>query len=237
MQDNLFPINNVEKIFCINVETNTERQNFMKKQFHELKINEKVEFVKAVTPESEEYKDCLSKGIVSHFDNRKKQIEQAISLSHRKVWKIIKSENIKIALVLEDDIEFNFEFLKNMKTKVCISDDLKEQIYYIHLLTTYPNKIIRQFPSNMENPLLHRHNIKYGMGAYIIGDKSAELLIGSEERKFHEIPIDDYLWNMKTVTKHRNEFILFPIICQNTSQKKTVCFKSNRIFKSNFRQD
>ena len=234
IEENLLPLENVEKIFCINVLENTQRKEFMIRQFDELKIEKnKIVFIEAVTPESEDYQTCLIENKITNTEDRRKQIEQAISLSHRKVWKIIESENIKIALVVEDDIEFNIEFLKSCSTKVNL-DSLTNKKYYVHLLSSYPNKILK-YHKDIKEPILERNNIKYGMGSYVIGYHGAQEL--SKEENFFPVtkPVDDYMWDIKALAKHRREFALIPFVCQNSSQPKTICFESNSIFKSNFR--
>lgn len=235
IEENLLPVQKIEKIFCINVLENTQRKQFMLKQFEELKIeNNKIQFIEAVTPNSEEYKVALNEKKITNSVDKRKQIEQAISLSHRKVWKTIQNENIKIALVIEDDIEFNIEFLKGCKTKVNV-DHLTEKKYYVHFLSSYPNKIMKHYKDTNE-PSLQRNNIKYGMGSYLIGHHGAEEL--SKEEYFFPIkkPADDYMWDIKSFSKHRHEFALVPLVCQNASQPKTIWFENNSNFKSNFRK-
>lgn len=234
IEENLLPLENVEKIFCINVLENTQRKEFMIRQFDELKIEKnKIVFIEAVTPKSEEYKACLIENKITNTEDNRKQIEQAISLSHRKVWKIIENENIKIALVVEDDVEFNIEFLKNCSTKVNLGS-LTDKKYYVHLLSSYPKKILKSY-EDIKEPTIIRHNIKYGMGCYVTGHYGVHEL--TKEENFFPVkkPIDDYMWDIKTITKHRGEFALIPFVCQNSSQPKTICFESSSIFKSNFR--
>lgn len=234
IEENLLPLENVEKIFCINVLENTQRKEFMIRQFDELKIQKnKIVFIEAVTPESEDYQTCLMENKIINTEDKRKKIEQAISLSHRKVWKIIQNENIKIALVVEDDVEFNIEFLKNCSTKVNLGS-LTDKKYYVHLLSNYPKKILNCYKETKE-PTIIRYNIKYGMGCYFIGNHGSQEL--SKEENFFPVtkPVDDYMWDRKALAKHRGEFALIPFVCQNSSQPKTICFESNNIFKSNFR--
>ena len=227
-EENIFPFDDLQKIYCINVKENVKRKQFMEQQFNVLKIDPSIiEFVEATTPNSEDYILHNELGNLKY----KNKVAQAISLSHKKVWENIIKNDYYAAMVLEDDTEFNIEYLKSSQNRLLLRS-LNEKQYFIHLLTSYPNKILKLEPEVSNN--LASVNIKYGMGAYIINSKAASML--SKEKLFFPVkqPVDDYMWDIKRKLSFRNQYVFLPFICQNASQPKTHSFVSKISFNSNF---
>ena len=222
------PFKDLQKVYCINVIENVIRKKFMENQFKKLNINPNIiEFIDAITPESEEYKKEINNL------KYKNKIAQAISLSHKKIWDDIIKNKYYAALVLEDDIEFNIDYLNNCKNINIFCSEFKEKKYFIHLLSSYPEKIINK-NKNINNSIANV-NIKYGVGAYILSYNSALFLC--HEKWFYPItqPIDDYMWSIKRKMAFKDQYAFLPFICQNTSQPKTRCFKQRVVFSSNFK--
>lgn len=230
--ENLLPFKELQKVYCINVKENTQRRSFMEQQFKMLNIDPNmITFIDAITPLSDEYARYMRLGALKY----KNKVAQAISLSHRKIWEDIKNNEYNAAMVLEDDIEFNMDYLKQNNTTTVNLENFKNKKYFIHLLTSYPSKILNLEPKPKVKHNLSVVNIKYGVGAYIINDKSASVLL--KDSLFFPViqPVDDYMWTIKRKLSFRNQYLFLPFICQNASQPKTKAFESNISFSSNFK--
>lgn len=226
--ENLLPFRDLQKVYCINVQENVQRREFMETQFKLLEIDPAiVEFVDATTPLSDDYRLYKRRGKL----NYKNKIAQAISLSHKKIWEDIKKNQYYAAMVLEDDIEFNISYLKELKSKISLYD-MRNKRYFIHLLTSYPDAIMERHQHVRDN--LAHVNVKYGIGAYIINYKAAFML--SREDWFFPItqPVDDYSWLVKRKLGFKHQYAFLPFICQNSSQPKTRSFPQQVFFVSNF---
>lgn len=226
--ENLLPFRDLQKVYCINVHENGERREFMETQFKLLEIDHSIiEFIDVVTPFSEEYRKQKRRGKLKY----KNKTAQAISLSHKKIWEDIKKNQYYAAMVIEDDIEFNISYLKELKTRIALYP-LKEKRYFIHLITSYPNAIMERNQHIRDN--LAKVNVKYGVGAYIINHKAAFML--SREDWFYPInqPVDDYMWFVKRKLNFKHQHAFLPFICQNTSQPNTMSFPQQVFFVSNF---
>ena len=226
--DNLLPFKDIQKVYCINVKENVQRREFMETQFNLLEIDPSIiEFIDAVTPSSDEYRKQKRRGKL----NYKNKTKQSISLSHKNIWEDIKKNQYYAALVLEDDIEFNISYLKEIKNRISLYA-LKEKRYFIHLLTSYPDAIMERHQHIRDN--LANVNVKYGAGAYVINYKAAFML--SREDWFYPItqPIDDYIWCVKRKLNFKHQYAFLPFICQNASESKTRSFPQQVFFVSNF---
>ncbi len=226
--DNLLPFKDIQKVYCINVKENVQRREFMETQFNLLEIDPSIiEFIDAVTPSSDEYRKQKRRGKL----NYKNKTKQAISLSHKNIWDDIKKNQYYAALVLEDDIEFNISYLKELKNRISLYP-LKEKRYFIHLLTSYPDAIMERHQHIRDN--LANVNVKYGVGAYVINYKAAFML--SREDRFYPItkPVDDYMWTVKRNLHFKHQYAFLPFICQNANESKTRSFPQQVFFISNF---
>jgi len=226
--ESLLPFKDIQKVYCINVVENVQRREFMETQFFLLEIDPSIiEYINAVTPRSDEYIKCKRRGKL----NYKNKIAQAISLSHKNIWEDIKKNQYYAAMVLEDDIEFNIAYLKDLKTKISMYS-LREKRYFMHLLTSYPNAVMERHQHTRDN--ITQVNIKYGVGAYIINSKAAFML--SRDDWFFPItqPVDDYMWFVKRKLNFKHQYAFLPFICQNSSQPKTRSFPQQVFFVSNF---
>lgn len=225
--NNLLPFKDLQKVYCINVSDNVQRREFMTTQFKLLEIDPSIiEFVNASTPNSDDYRMYKRRGKL----NYKNKIAQAISLSHRKVWEDIKKNQYYAAMVLEDDIEFNIAYLKDLKTEISLFT-LQNKRYFIHLLTSYPAKIMEK-DTIRDN--LAKVNIKYGVGAYIINHKAAFMLCRDDWYFPITMPVDDYMWFVKRKLSFKHQYAFLPFICQNASQPKTKSFPQQIFFVSSF---
>lgn len=217
--------NDLEAVYCINLDKDVERKKFMIEQFEKYGLTSKVKFIEACSPVSEQFIQAKNEGKIEYSKN---DIAPAIAISHYNAWQEIINNNQERALVLEDDIEFNHKYLDNASKKMNLARfDLNE--YIVHLMTNYPKRIVE---NNKNKDQLIVQKIKYGMGAYIIG-KCFALRLSSEIFPIKR-PVDDYMWTMKRYIRKRLQFLHIPIICQNISNPKTIAFESDNRFKSSF---
>tara|TARA_Y100000389_G_C17392386_1_gene480612 strand:+ start:191 stop:886 length:696 start_codon:yes stop_codon:yes gene_type:complete len=225
--ENFLPFQDLQKIYCINVAENVQRREFMEMQFKLLEIDPSIiEFVDAVTPTSPEFRKQKRRAKLQY----KNKIACAISLSHRKIWEDIKENKYYGAMVLEDGIEFNIAYLKGLKKKISLYD-MRDKRYFIHLLTSYPEKILEQHSARNR---LEKMNIKYGVGAYVISHKAAFMLCRDDLFFPIKEHVDDYVWSIKRSLSFKQQYAFLPFICQNASQPKTKCFPQQIYFFSSF---
>jgi GR25 family glycosyltransferase involved in LPS biosynthesis len=154
----------VDKIYCINLQSCKERKDHMKKEF--LKNNFNATFVNAIHPRHTEHKRkytnpkfvdqgwlqprcyCVQQGC-GHRPRKLRSTEVAISLSHNNIYLNIVNNNIKWSLVCEDDLIFANNFCDIVNSLVP-SEIWNHQSYK---LSDDPDNIIEQ-ESPSERPII-----------------------------------------------------------------------------------
>ena len=128
----------LDHIYCINLETSSDRKAHMKKQFK--KHNLRATFVSAVHPKTKEYSNhiknlsrvdsgldrrCFCLKECQHKKRKLRPSEIAISLSHYHVYRKMIRNNDYWALVCEDDVVFvkNFVNIINRSIPLEIWED------------------------------------------------------------------------------------------------------------------
>ena len=101
----------INKIFCVNLDTDIDRYKNSQEQFksHNL-IVERFSGINGSTIKEKDYLDIIKKNSILL---KNKCGSTGCYLSHIKIWdKILEDPNIKIALILEDDIILDKDFKK-----------------------------------------------------------------------------------------------------------------------------
>lgn len=119
--DNLF-----DKVYCLNLKRCPDRREHMIREFSKLGLT-KYSFFDATDKDSPEVKEAYRSGFVNNRDrplNPLRPSEVGNFLSFRKIFKDIIRNNIKFALICEDDLNF-MPYAKIVLTQVLSANNMK----------------------------------------------------------------------------------------------------------------
>lgn len=94
---------NKNNTFYINLDRRTDRRDKMEKQFDFFNI------------EATRWKACEPNNITSLFIDNLTESQKSCGQSHINIWKYIVDNNIEYALILEDDISFDYKWKEKLK--------------------------------------------------------------------------------------------------------------------------
>jgi glycosyl transferase, family 25 len=198
--NNIFE-NTIEKVYVINLDKDTDRLEYVKNEFKKYNFN-KLERIPGILGKELPDKDKYMKKLNSLGNNL--HAAYGIAKSHISIYKKMLNENIKDALIVEDDIKLT-PLIKHFKK---IYDSLPEDwdiVWIGNSRSKWPKNTCSKIPNpeyeleNLEeiNNNVYKINIideteNYPMGAYgyLINNKILKKLIDSYD---FQRPIDTYL--------------------------------------------
>jgi GR25 family glycosyltransferase involved in LPS biosynthesis len=205
----------VDAIFVINLVTRHDRRRHIENELSRLGILELATFIPAVTKneaaassfEAMPPEMWVDKGNPFRFYSRPILAgEVACTLSHLKVWNIIKDKGLSRAIILEDDVELA-NHLPAVLTRILqqlpqdwdlfylyhrslgeATDELKQALNF----SVEAGDELVQSSSAEQPSLIVRNTFSYKTSAYMIHHKSAHKLISCINKK-NMIPADELL--------------------------------------------
>ena len=208
----------MNKIYCINMASQTFRKTFMAKQFEEYQLNNLVEFIEGVDINNQLVKDCVINRLCMPYVAALSQI--AISYSHLKCWELIYSQKMSYGCIIEDDIRLYKDFLNIYQN--AITYDIKQKMMTepcILWLTGLSS--IKKMNNSKEYEIKNNSTYQfvnigaqYGNCMYVINYQLAKLLIDN----FYPIsmPSDDYVMKICNLY-HVEKLSLLPIVAYDLS--------------------
>lgn len=156
------PFDLFERIYCINLKERTDKWEQSLLEFDKLGIKDKVikfDAIRFVGELPAQYR---------WFNLR----ACGCTASHRQIIKICHAENVKNVLVLEDDVEFHNDPIKNLKLSLEELKNHEWDIYYLGMSPTNEKheKPLERVSENLlkVNSALTTHAIAYNNSAYKI---------------------------------------------------------------------
>jgi len=229
--------NYLDKLYCINLEQETVRYNFMTQQFNKLGMTN-FEMIKACGPDHPDVTNCLN-GRLYILDRIKTISQIAIAYSHYACWNKILSAKQSFGCIIEDDIRLNTNFIELYKK--CLLDKKINEIFVtkpcILWLTGLKSIGLMKDPKYVNKKDFEIMNIgtQYGNCMYVINHQMAKLLIDN----FYPLRMasDDYIIHI--CHKFRvNTYSILPILCYDLSSNYYSSFWSleDKALKENFKR-
>lgn len=200
----------IDKIFYINLDRrpdrNTNVQNFLQ-QFNLQLIAQRISAVDG----SKLNLDHVPKTIISEkgiHDAKDKSKKTGIpltpggigcALSHRTVWEHIITQNLKSALILEDDIRVEQDFHNKLNK---IMNSVKGLDYDVLFLGYHPASL-KYLDTKLINNMFVRSPRTYGLFGYVVSKKGAEKLL-----KIFPIDVQIDTAISEAILKHRLNVLL-----------------------------
>lgn len=147
--------------FCISLETSFKRREKMKLRFEKMNMN--VSIINASTPDD----------LIFQFNDRLSPKEKACSQSHILIWKTIIEKKLDYALILEDDVCFDYLWKEKLSELNVKENDNWNAIFLNTSETSYP---LFKWTTAVE---------QYLCGAYILSKEGATLLLNMYQNEFH----------------------------------------------------
>ena len=160
------------KIFYINLDERNDRKKFIEKQLNYLEFNgERIGAIRKNDP----------KAIAHKNDIKLRPSEMSISLSHVKCWNEILNQNLKQAIILEDDALLS----KNFETIIKKIEASKIKFDLIRLEVREKNNLLLGLPIWKTNQpeqykLCRCYSRVTGLAGYIISSEFIKKIINSE---------------------------------------------------------
>jgi glycosyl transferase family 25 len=132
--------------------------------------------------------------------------QQACSQSHLRIWRHIIENNIKYALIMEDDITFDKEWREKLKA-------FKKPYDLLMLNTDHYYSV---------NEWSHTNGESWLTGAYILTKRCAEKLIEIGKKIGHFLPSDHMLLCFQKETQNKNCYSYFPYLAIQTSKDSDI---------------
>lgn len=172
--------------------------------------------------------------------------EYGCARSHRKIYEKMESENINWAIILEDDVDFDFDFQSQISE---IIDSFNENNLYIlgcqeglpssdHIVISKKNNI--KFKGLNLNKTIRSERYIYRTAAYLISKKTASKILEFTENNF-SLADDWYVFSKEKLFEniYLGDFIRHPELLEGQStienerlmRSKRKSFKSSQLFK------
>ena len=201
--------NLMNNIYCINLKKSKQRYNTVVQQFNAQNIN--INRFEAVDGFNLEKQTLLDKNIIS--PNLK--FNSAVIgcyLSHLKLWNQLKKNNIKYAIIIEDDIILSEGFKENLKNILETQMPSDFDIVYLGGNRICGSKIKK----NVIKPDIHKCKKKnVGTFAYIISQKAYLFLLEKCNK-----PIEKMIDH--TIRNYFNELNVYYIVPQLINHDYTI---------------
>jgi len=193
-----------EKIYVINVDSNTNRMENIKKEL----CGVDYERFSAVTPQSVEF--------IKNEECYVTDIELSITLSHIKVLKKARELNLRNVLIFEDDIVADKDFL-NFKYEY-IDNFLSTNDWAFFYLGGFHIKV----PNSLQLGILNNISI-LASHAYAINRKYYDIIIDHLEKAKFKIPVDvDCAYYLHSVLP---SFAVYPRLYLQSSREEKWIYK------------
>ncbi len=183
------------KVFFINLDGRDDRKKFIQSQFNDLKIDgERISAIKKNNVIAIAHKNDL----------KLKPSEMSISLSHIKCWEEILNQNLKQAIILEDDALLS----KNFKSIIKQIESSNIDFDLIRLEVRETNNLLLGLPiwkTNRPNQykLCRCYSKVTGLAGYIISSNFIKRIINSE--LLFSKPIDLVLFGDDSIFFNRHK--------------------------------
>jgi GR25 family glycosyltransferase involved in LPS biosynthesis len=182
--------------FYINLDYREDRNQLMKNQLMELKLDDLITRVSAVSVTNSTVYSLNNKELIT-------SISRATAESHKKIIKIAKERNFKNVLILEDDALFyNDNDIKGIEIIEKTLDDLNK----------IPNWEIFFLGTNIHDETLHlvsdniiKCNCCVSTHAYILNENSYDKLLSFDSTKDYAMDI----WIDQNLTE---KYVLYPMV-------------------------
>jgi GR25 family glycosyltransferase involved in LPS biosynthesis len=181
------------QIFVINLKKRIDRKNKMETILKKYNIFENCNFITAIDGEYEldNYNFSVIDNWFDPFKNRNiKKGEIATTLSHYAVWKKIVDENISMALILEDDIEFS-DNIENMLDYLNEYMKKNSELDSCYLGRNPLNYTLNLGDEIIINDYLLKAKSSYNNHAYILTYNGAKKLINTPIIN-NILPVDEF---------------------------------------------
>jgi GR25 family glycosyltransferase involved in LPS biosynthesis len=176
-----------DKIFYINLDRRTDRDNNIKRLIKEFNLQDKISRVTAVDGSRLDLdkipSNIVTKKGISDAKNKHQRLYVPLTpggigcaLSHRSVWQRIVDENLSCALILEDDIHIKKEFHPKIN-KYINSTKLFDKDFDIIFLGYHPSTIKYIIREPTINDVFVKSWRVYGLFGYVVSKKGAEKLL------------------------------------------------------------
>jgi glycosyl transferase family 25 len=181
------------QIYVINLKRRIDRKNKMKTILQKYNLFGNSKFITAIDGEYEldNYNFTVIDNWFDPFKNRKiKKGEIATTLSHYAVWKKIVDENISMALILEDDVEFS-DNIENMLDYLNEYVKKNPELDGCYLGRNPLNNVLNLGDEVIINDYLLKAKSSYNNHAYILTYNGAKKLINTPIIN-NILPIDEF---------------------------------------------
>ena len=176
-------------LFVINLKKDVERKKYMIDQFRKFNILNYIFFDAVEGSRYKEYKfniEIMKNWSDPTFKRNINYGEIGCFLSHYLIWSKVVSDNIKAAIILEDDNTLHDNFMVSMQYVLEIDFHLYD-IFYLSRYKFYPNAVEINITNDIVIP-----SYCYNANAYIITNAGAKKLLNTNILK-NLIPVDEYL--------------------------------------------
>jgi len=183
-----------EKVYLINLKKREDKKEHMMKRISKIDcIKDKLEIIEAVDGCSlksyfEENKNITIGDWINPFSqNTITTGEIGCALSHLNIWTSMVKNGITEALIIEDDIIFEHDFLERLTDYYTQIEDNSIEYDLFYLSRKSFEKDLTKLSNNIHNPCL-----SYWTCSYILTNKGAQKLYNSGYNKYI-IPVDEFL--------------------------------------------
>lgn len=172
--------------FIISLDKDKERAEYLKNEVF-TKITNYIK-CKAFDGENDDPNPVLEENkllLADHFIQKCNAGQLGCYLSHFQVWKYIVSNNLDLALVLEDDVKLYKNFNRIINT---VYDNLPAKFDYVHLFI-HPDKQKLEYLTANEGDIIPAED-NFGTVAYLISLRGARRLIKLTQLLKIQAPVD-----------------------------------------------
>ncbi|MBZ7987585.1 glycosyltransferase family 25 protein [Campylobacter canadensis] len=203
------------KVFVINLAQAEERRNYISNLCQKYELDyEIIQAVEGKAISKQEYLNIVDYDKMIQFHKRELGLgELGCSLSHKKCYEKILEENLKYAVILEDDAYFDENLLEFLQYLNEFPKDLEllllghqRQVYNddgFRIESPYSRRFVKKILNYKIRRLIARGNGTYG---YFISKNGALKLLSHLEKIY--LPIDALTCNEKVL----NTYALFPVL-------------------------
>lgn len=193
--------NLMNNIYCINLKKSKQRYNSVVQQFNAQNIN--INRFEAVNGFKLEKQQLLNKNIISQ-NLKFNSAVVGCYLSHLKLWSQLKKNNIKYAIIIEDDIILSERFKENLQNILETQIPSNFDIVYLGGNRICGSKINK----NVVKPNIQKCKKKnVGTFAYLISEKAYLFLLNKCNK-----PIENMIDH--TIRNYFNELNVYYIVPQ-----------------------
>lgn len=220
------------KVFAISLKEHTYRQIHIYQQLSKLDFPfEIIDAVNGANYSQEEIMQVGNMDEINKYPNWLNKRAIACSMSHKKVYQKIIDEDLKCALIVEDDIVIN-ENISNIINE-CVENLYDDEVilfYYRALKSCYLSQQDSTLLKDKKTQLVYPievNNPPVTAGAYLISKKVAEKLIHANTPVSVAADTWKYFFEVGAINKLR---IVYPRLVQDAHLLSTIGYTNNNIY-------